>query len=157
MKLTAGMGTFSKSNEIRSPLNPKSSKGPRKVSSPDLPQMGSAARTMIFTFTKTTGLTYRDISLSQNQSRKRGSSAIPRSLTLSSLAKRWRRYVHIITGTRKGLTNSWTVWTNTSSLIGMLSIAHRYVGTIYIIIAYMYTTKLNLSWQKVVKGLRIVT
>jgi len=141
MKLTAGMGTISKSNEIRSPLNPKSSKGPRKVSSPDFPQVGFAARRLILLFTKTTELTYRDISSSQNQSRRRGSSVTPRSLTLSSLAKRWRRYVHIITGTRNGLTNSWTVWTNTSSLIGMLSIAHRYVETRYIIIAYMYTTE----------------
>jgi hypothetical protein len=50
--------------------------------------------------TDTTVLTYRDISLFPSQSRKRGSLVIPRSLTLSSLAKRWRRYVHLVTVTR---------------------------------------------------------
>jgi diketogulonate reductase-like aldo/keto reductase len=105
-----------------------------------------------FAFPSLTELISRDTSSSPNQSRKRGSLVIPRSLTLSSLAKRWRRYVNIITGTRNGLTNSWTVWMNTSSPIGMLSIAHSSLK-LAVVIAYMYTTKLNLSWQKVVRRL----
>jgi hypothetical protein len=154
--LTAGMGTISKSNEVRPPLNPKSSKGSRKIPGADLPQVGFAARMLIHLITKTTELTCRDISSSPSQSRKRGSSVIPRSLTLSSPPRRWRRFVYFITGTSDTLTNSWTVWTNTSSPTGMWSIAHSSLR-LAVIIAYMYTTKLNLSWQKVVRRLRIVT
>jgi hypothetical protein len=96
--------------------------------------------------TKTTELTYRDTSSSQSQSRRRGSSVIPKSLTLSSLARRWKRYVHNVHD-RIALTNSLMIWTNTSSPTGMWSIAHSSLR-LAVIIAYMYTTKLNLSWQK---------
>jgi hypothetical protein len=48
--LTAGMGTIGKSNEIRSSFNSESSKGSRKIPSPDLPQVGSAACTLIVCF-----------------------------------------------------------------------------------------------------------
>lgn len=41
-KLMIGMGTTSKSNAIRSPVNSKSSQSPREISSPDLPQVGTA-------------------------------------------------------------------------------------------------------------------
>jgi hypothetical protein len=42
-QLIAGVGTIGKGNAIQSPLNSKSSKGSREISSPDLPQVGPTA------------------------------------------------------------------------------------------------------------------